>query len=479
MMQLGGKRLLVVGLGLSGAASARVAAGLGASVDLVDRSEKPLRGELAEELRAAGVKISLGVEAPPSLERYDLVVASPGVPDRAPVLAAARAAGLRVISELELGYRLLEADRMVAVTGTNGKTTTTRLIGNMLEAGGVPAVTCGNIGNPLVGLYGRLEPGQVPVVEVSSFQLQNIEDFSAEVSVALNIAPDHFDWHADFDEYREAKMRLVENSRAGDLLVYNADDIWCREMSSRTRGRAWGFSLGRAPGAAAWTEEGWIVTGPPLEEARLMPVAELKLAGIHNVQNVMAGALAALECGVGRGTVREAAAAFSGLEHRMEYAGTVEGVRFYNDSKATNPHAALHALISFEGPAVAIMGGRNKGLDFSEVARELCARLSDGRVRGVVLVGESAMEMLRAVEGLCGPSARGRVLTAPSLDESVARAHGLSGGEGVIIFTPACASFDMFADYKERGRAFKESVRRFELERSGGGAPGGGQDARG
>lgn len=476
MMELHDKRVLVVGLGKSGASSARATARLGAAVHVVDHSETPPRAELAGELRAAGVEVSLGVEGPPGLERYDLVVTSPGVPDRAPVLAAARAAGLRVISELELGYRLLEPDRMVAVTGTNGKTTTTRIIGEMLEAGGVRAVTCGNIGDPLVGLYGEPGEGGVPVVEVSSFQLSNIEEFRSPVSVALNIAPDHFDWHEDFAEYREAKMRLVENSMPGDLLVYNAEDAWCREMTGRNSGRNWGFALRKVEGAVAWKEGGWLLTGAPLEEGRLLPVRELKLTGAHNLQNVMAGALAAMECGVSRSAVREAAAAFAGLEHRVEYVSTVGGVRFYNDSKATNPHAALHALRSFEEPLVAVMGGRNKGLDFDDVASELRVRMGDGRVRGVVLLGESAREIMSAIEHECAGTARGRVVTALTLGESVEKAYALSGGDGVVLFTPACASFDMFRDYRERGDAFKRAVRKLEGDRAGdAGRPEGGQ----
>lgn len=480
MMQLRKKRVLVVGLGRSGAAAARAAAGLGAFVQLVDRSRTPLEAGLAEELRSAGVKLHLGVEKPPGMGEYDLVVTSPGVPNNAPVLAAARSAGLSLISELELGYELLNPDRMVAVTGTNGKTTTTRLIAGMLEAGGVQATTCGNIGNPLTGLYGRLEEGVVPVVEVSSFQLSNIEEFRATVSVVLNIAPDHFDWHSDFDDYREAKMRLVENARPEDLLVYNSEDIWCREMSTRTRGRSWGFALRKTPEAVIWLESGWLVTGPPLEEGRLMPVRDMKLDGIHNVQNTMASALAALGSGVDRGAVREGAAAFTGLEHRMEYVDTVGGVRFFNDSKATNPHAALHALLSFDEPCVAVMGGRNKGLDFTDLTAELCARMDDGRVRGVVLVGESALPMMRALERECRASARHRVVTAQTLDESVKAAYEMSGGVGVVLFTPACASFDMFSDYKERGRAFKESVRDLLLQLAKGpGRTEGGADAGG
>ncbi len=469
MIELDGKKVLVVGLGMSGAAAAKVSARLGASVDVVDSSNAPLKAGMVEELESGGVKVSLGVSAPVGIGGYDLLVASPGVPDGALVLMKAREAGVTVISELELGFRLLEGRTIVAVTGTNGKTTTTRLIGEMLSRER-RALTCGNIGNPLVGLFEEAGPDDVLVVEVSSFQLQNIEEFRANVGVVLNIAPDHFDWHRDLEEYREAKMRLVENMLPGDFLVYNLEDESCRMMASRARGQTLGFGAARSRQSAVWLEEGWIVAGTPLRAGGVMPVAELKLAGAHNVENVMAAVAASLAIGARTEELRAAAGGFEGLEHRMEFVTTVNGVAFYNDSKATNPHAALHAVRSSSEPVVAIMGGRNKGLDFSEVAREVCARMRDGRMTGLVLLGESARQIKEAVELVCGDQAEGRLLMVGDLDESVSRAYALTGGSGVVLFTPACASFDMFADYADRGRAFKDAVAR--LEESGAGASG-------
>lgn len=469
MIDLRGKRLLVVGLGMSGAEAARVAAGLGAAVRVVDSSSAPAKLGMVDQLESAGVEVDLGVDVPGDMEGYDLLVASPGVPDAAPVLAAARGARLKVMSELELGYQLLEGCTMVAVTGTNGKTTTTRLLGDVLSTGGRQAVTCGNIGNPLVGLFGKVEQGEVLVIEVSSFQLQNIERFHARVSVALNIAPDHFDWHRDFDEYRAAKMRLVENMQPDEYLVYNLDDEHCRQMALRARGTTLGFAAARKPDSAVWVEGGWITAGQPLAAVKVLPLAELKVSGEHNVENVMAAAAAALALGVEPEGIREAVSDFEGLEHRVEFVTKVSDVSFFNDSKATNPHAALHAIRSFDQPLVAIMGGRNKGLDFSDVAFEVCRRLRDGRVRGLVLVGECADEIRETIERACRGEANGHLLMASDLDDSVEKAFRLAGGTGVVLFTPACASFDMFADYKDRGRIFKESVARLKEGGSGGG----------
>ncbi len=462
MIELEGKKVLVIGLGESGAAAALVAAQRGASVKVVDKSVSPLKVTALAALKEAGVEIGLGIEVPDDLNAYDLMVASPGVPDRAPVIVAARQAGVKVMSELELGYRLLEGRTMVAVTGTNGKTTTTRLIGEMLKDGEHGAITCGNIGNPLVGVYGEAGPSDILVIEVSSFQLRNIDEFHARVSVALNVAPDHFDWHRDFSDYRDAKMRLVENMLHHEFLVYNVEDETCLEMALRSRGITLGFAFSKRAESAVWIEEGWIVCGPPLALERIMPVTEIRLAGEHNLQNVMAATATALALGREPEGIRDAVARFEGLEHRMEYVAEVGGVSFYNDSKATNPHATLCSIRAFEQPMVAIMGGRNKGLDFSEVADEVCRRIRDGRMRGLVLVGESSAEIKEAVERVCKRDANGHIILASNLQDSVEKAYSLAEGEGVVVLTPACASFDMFADYKDRGSVFKKSVTVFK-----------------
>ncbi len=461
MIELSGKRVLVVGLGTSGAEAARVASGRGAVVRVVDSSASPAMAQSSDELRGLGVKVDLGLEVPDDIGSYDLLVASPGVPDSAAVLTAARGAGVRVISELELGYRLLPGVEIIAVTGTNGKTTTTRIIGEMVGRER-RSFTCGNIGNPVVGLVGEARSGDVLVVEVSSFQLQNIEEFRPRVGVVLNVAPDHYDWHSGFDEYLAAKARLVENMRDGDSLVYNADDVSCRMIAGKARCARIGFAEVKGPEASVWRENGWITAGKPLPPGGVMPLSEIKLAGEHNVSNVMAAAAASMALGISPEAVRRAAAGFEGLEHRMEFVAEVGGVAFYNDSKATNPHAALHAVRSFEGPMVAIMGGRNKGLEFDELAAEICEGIRDGRVRGLVLVGESAGEIRSAVERACASRANGYLHVESGIDDSVGRAFELSGGEGIVLFTPACASFDMFDDYKDRGRAFKESVMDFK-----------------
>ncbi|MCG2795660.1 MAG: UDP-N-acetylmuramoyl-L-alanine--D-glutamate ligase [Actinomycetia bacterium] len=512
MIDLTGKAVLIVGLGDSGCEAAAAASGLGASVTAIDSSSEPSSLSMLPWLESKGVEVRLGVEVPDGLATYDLVVTSPGVPDRSPVLARAREEGLRVISELELAYRLLD-NPIVAVTGTNGKTTTTTLIARMLDRPGRRAVACGNIGTPLVSLCsplnkdacirtsmhphllrsapsrysrstarsralherrlgaldttpylwngalrGEAGPDDILVVEASSFQLAYIEEFRARVSVVLNIAPDHFDWHRNMDEYRKAKMRLVENMLPGDYLVYNRDDDFCTQMALGARGVTVGFSVVSPPGEGLWIEGGWVVAGPPLEAGRILPVDEIGVSGIHNVGNVMAAAAASLVMGEPPARIREAAREFKGLAHRLEFVSRVGEVLFYNDSKATNPHAALQAIKSFDGPLVAIMGGRNKGLDLSELAGELCRGMESGAIRGVVFLGECADEFRAAVNRECGAAANNCMEMADDMEESVRKAYQLADGSGVVVLTPACASFDMFGDYQERGRVFKECV---------------------
>ena len=469
MIDVDGKRVLVVGLGSSGEAASNALAGLGARTVLVDSSEAPSHAGAAGALREAGVDVRLGTAVPEDMDSFELVVTSPGVPDRAAVLDAARAAGIELVSELELGFGLLEGSTIVAVTGTNGKTTTTSLIAAMLDSADRRAHVCGNIGTPLVSLYGRAGPEDILVCEVSSFQLANIDRFRAKVAVILNLAPDHFDWHQGMEDYAAAKSRIIENMACDDFLIYNADDGFCVRLAEKARGKTVGFARGKGPGTGIFLDGAMITTGPPLDSGPLVDSSGLRLAGAHNVDNVMAAAAASLALGRERDEVARVAATFEGLEHRCEPAGVVGGVEFFNDSKATNPHASLHAVSSFDRPFVAIMGGRNKGLDFSELAEALCRRLDDGTLLGLVLIGESADEIGEAVDEACAGLANGKVVRAAGMDEAVQAACEMASPQGSVLFTPACASFDMYQDYKDRGRSFKASV---------GKLAGGGSDAR-
>lgn len=458
MIDLNGKDVLVVGLGISGFAAAEVALRMGATVTATDSSDSPSMADRLGQLESAGADIRLGVSVPEDLAAFDLVVVSPGVPAKAEVLVSARAEGIEVISELEMGFQLLE-NEIVGVTGTNGKTTTTALLRRILDHPDRRAYACGNIGSPLVGLVGEAQPGELLVVEVSSFQLANINEFRAQVAVLLNIVPDHFDWHTDMGEYRDAKTRITENQTSDDYFIYNSDDPACKAIASEMKAVAVGFGLEREPGYGVWIEDGFIKAGPPLrEEVQVMSLRDVRLKGSHNLLNVMAAVGASLAMGESPAVIRKAVGKFEGLEHRMEYVATVSKVKFYNDSKATNPNAALNAVKSFEEPMVVILGGRNKGLEFTDLMAEVCARLESGQIKGVVLIGESTAEMRESLAAVCPAVGGYRVVDVATIEEAVSTAFGIADDSGSVLLSPACASFDMFSDYKERGKAFKDSV---------------------
>lgn len=452
-----GKRILVVGFGESGYASARVLSDTGAQVKVVDKEASPALLDKASELSPLGVEVSLGVDFPPDMPTYDMVVTSPGVPQCSEVLQKARGVGIPVISELELGYRLVDGD-IVAVTGTNGKTTTVSIIEAILVRAGMRAFACGNIGKPLVGMFGRTNPGDILVVEVSSFQLANIDKFRAPIALALNLAEDHLDWHRDMDEYREAKMRLIENTETDDFFIYNRDDQFTRDMAAKAISRKISFGLGQS-NQGMFLRGDVVFAGPPFDAGEVFKVSELSLVGLHNISNAMAAAAAALCLEVNPTLIREALHDFKGMEHRLEFVDKVDGVSFYNDSKATNPHAAIQAMRSFEEPMILIMGGRNKGLDLTNLAVEVLSGISASKIKGVVLLGESGTEILSALGKSKENIASDITYLASDIFDAVKVASEMARGSGIVLFAPACASFDMFSNYEERGEAFKESVK--------------------
>jgi len=456
MMQFDGLKVLVVGLGESGEHAARLLSKLGSRVTVIDSSLSPQRADCKEELEAKGVEVRLGVSVPHDLTNFELVVTSPGVPNNSPVLSKARFQGLKIVSELELGAMLLPCS-IIAVTGTDGKTTTTKLIGEILSRSSLKAVTCGNIGNPITSLYGLVDEDTILVVETSSFQLANIDTFKPHIAIALNIAQDHLDWHRDFYDYLHAKMRIVENQDKDDFLIYYHDDPNLIHIARATKGKVIGYGLQEDSLHSLMIANGWIKCSSPFEEVEIMPIEEIRLPGLHNILNVMAATGAALLSGCSPESVRKAVRNFQGLEHRIEKVISIGNLDFYNDSKATNPHATMSAVSTFPCPFVLIMGGRNKGLDFTELSKVLAERYKTGTLKGLVLFGESAREIAGKIRNVSEEFYREKTVVVDSMDEAVKMATLLIDS-GVILFSPACASFDMFSNYKERGEAFRNSV---------------------
>jgi UDP-N-acetylmuramoylalanine--D-glutamate ligase len=436
MRELAGKRVLVLGLGVSGQSAARFAVSRGARVVAAD--ERP--AERIAGLGSLPAEIELITGAPfPDPEPFDLVVPSPGVP------AARWAPRARLAwGDLELAARALSAP-ILAITGTNGKSTTTLLVLALLRAAGLRARAAGNLGTPALDLVG--EALDAVVLEVSSFQLEAVDAFRPRVAVVLNVTPDHLDRHGSLAAYAAVKARLLRRQEPGDAAVLCFDDPVVREMARATRARVVPFST-RGPleqgacldaGAALLREPG----RPPLR----IPLDSLRLAGAHNRENALAALAAVWAFGADVPRAAFALATFEGLPHRAETVATRRGVRFVNDSKGTNPGAACRALEGFAGPLVWIAGGRDKGLDFSELAA--CAQ---GRVRTAILIGEAAEKLAAALAG------RVDVERAPGIDAAVRRAAELARPGEVVLLSPACASQDQFRDFEERGERFRQAV---------------------
>ena len=439
------KRVTVAGAARSGVAAAELLARRGARVTLSDsRAELPD----AARLRSLGIALELGGHTRETFAAADLVVLSPGVAPDQDAVQAARDRGVPVIAEIELASRWLQG-RVIAITGTKGKSTTTALTGRILEAAGFKVTVGGNIGSPLSAQVSESTPETFHVVETSSFQLEQIDTFHPWIAVMLNFSPDHLDRHPDVAAYGAAKARVFENQAVGDFAVINADDPAVLALAKKGRAAARRFSASGQIDFGTVVDEGWIVDRQPARSQRLVPLDAIHLLGPHLVNDVMAAATVGAIAGAAPEAMTSAVDAFHGLEHAMELVADVDGVRFVNDSKATNVESALRSIESFDRDLVPIMGGRFKGGDLRLLRDPLKAR-----GKAVVAIGE-ARPLLRDALSDVVP-----VEEADSFPAAIDRAYELAKPSGVVLLAPACASFDMFRDYAERGRRFKEEVKR-------------------
>ncbi len=436
MFALTGQRVLVLGLGVSGLSAARFCVQRGAHVVAAD--ERP-----AAAIAGLGTlppEVACRVGTPfPDAGTFDLVVPSPGVPRERWVKRAQRAWG-----DIELSYRALDVP-IIAITGTNGKSTTTLLIEALLRAAGLRARAAGNLGTPALDLVG--EALDFAVLEVSSFQLEAVESFRPRVSVVLNVTPDHLDRHGSFEGYLAAKARLIEQQRPEDTAVLNFDDPAVRGLAERTRARVLPFRTLAPVEAGAYWEAGCVVLCEPGRERERFSLSALRLPGVHNRENAVAALAAAVAAGAPARRAITAFASFEGLPHRMQTVARTGGVEWVNDSKATNPGAALRSLRSYDTPIVWIAGGRDKGLDFRELAEA-----AQGRVRAAVLIGEAAGKLETLLAG------RMPVHDAGTLERAVALAARLAQPGDVVLLAPACASFDQFRGFEARGECFRSAV---------------------
>jgi UDP-N-acetylmuramoylalanine--D-glutamate ligase len=445
-MDVSNKRVLVVGLGKSGVASALFLKSKGARVTVSDT--KP-QDQLKDEIPALldqGIAVETGGHGERTFGGQDLIVVSPGVPTDAPPLMQARALGRDVIGEIELAARFFPG-RIVAITGSNGKTTTTTLAGEIVTAGGYRAAVGGNIGTPAISLVEGATADTIAVWEVSSFQLETIQTFRPQIAVVLNVTPDHLDRHRTFAAYTDAKARIFENQQPEDFAVLNADDLTCVELAARTRAQVFWFSRTREVKQGAFAHDGRTFFRDHSGQKEIMLVSEIPLKGAHNVENVLAavsvGAL--LRCEPDR--IRKTVHDFKAVEHRLEHVATIRGVEYYNDSKATNVDATIKALESFPANIHLILGGKDKGSDYT-VLNDLLRQ----RVKRVYTIGAAAAKIESQIAGAT------EIDHAETLEAAIKHAAELAKPGDVVLLAPACASFDQFRNYEHRGKVFKQVV---------------------
>lgn len=448
MMELKGKKVLVVGLGKSGLAAALFLRRRGAQVTVSDvRSAEALAKEIPALLEE-GIMVEAGGHGLLTFRRQDLIVVSPGVPLDTPELAQVKAFGIPVIGDLELAARFMQG-RVLAITGSNGKTTTTALVGAILKEAGFHTLVGGNIGVPVVDLVEESTPESWIVLEVSSFQLESTEEFHPSIAVILNITPDHLDRHGTFENYALAKEKIFAAQKTNDCVVLNSDNARVAEAASRSLAKVCWFSIEHAVGRGSWVDGGFVMYRESKEAPveTVIPLSEIPLKGEHNVENVLAAVCAARLAEVPVDAIRRAVKSFQAVEHRLEYVATVNGVEFYNDSKATNVDATVKAVAAFSSGVHLILGGKDKGSDYT-----MLAELLRERVRAVYTIGAAAEKIESQLRGVVS------IHSCRTLDNAVNAAADAARPGEVVLLAPACSSFDQFENYEHRGRVFKELV---------------------
>jgi UDP-N-acetylmuramoylalanine--D-glutamate ligase len=447
-MNLEGKKVLVVGLGKTGEAVCQFLLSRGAQVKVSEKKTKEELGEKISHWIKEGVILETGRHRQQSFLEADLIVPSPGVPPL-PELKTAKEQSVRIISEIELAYNFLRG-KIVGITGSNGKSTTASLTHKILQEGGVSSYLGGNIGTPLISFADHSKNGDVFVTEISSFQLQYVERFKVSVSVFLNLSPDHLDWHPSFSDYYEAKKKLIRFQGEEETAILNRDNPFVWDLHTEAKAQIYAFSRREKVCPGCFIDDDWMVIADP-DQKKFMKISEIPLFGVHNQENVMAAALVGRLFSLSPSTIRESIRRFKGLEHRLEKVTVIKRVDFYNDSKATNVDAALKSILSFEGNIILIAGGRDKGGDFEKLRKP-----AQDRVKRIILLGEAKQRLKEAL--------RQAVPTdeASSLEEAVVKAFQQAKPGDVVLLAPACTSFDMFENFEERGRIFKQAVLRLK-----------------
>lgn len=444
------KNVLVLGAGISGRSVAEVLVSHGAKVTLNDSKKLDDSIKEFQKLKYLGIDIISGWQNESLLQSVDYIVVSPGITIELPIITAARSMGITVMSEIEVAFSICQAP-IIAITGTNGKTTTTALTGEILKAAGKNTVIGGNIGAALSQEVQGTTSSSVVVAEISSFQLEGIIHFRPYIAVILNLTPDHLDRHHTMEGYQAAKERIFENQNRQDYLVLNYDDPNVQKMANRTDAQIVFFTMQKEPESGGCIKDDQIVIKWQGQSYVICDVKDVRLLGKHNIENILAACCATFLAGVSPSIMADVLKKFSGVEHRIEPVATIDGVSYYNDSKATNPESSVKALEAFPGNIILIAGGRDKNTNLTEFMT-----LARDKVDHMILIGEAQARFFEAAsqQGVC------HIHTVMSLEEAVATAHRLARSPQVVLLSPACASYDMFNNYEERGRLFKQLVQR-------------------
>ena len=446
MLDLKDKKVLVVGLGKSGIAACRLLVRHSARVTATDSRSLDALSEEAKGLISTGVNIEAGGHRPETFLSSDLIILSPGVPLVIPQLVRAKNKGIKIIGEIELAYQFLNTP-VIAVTGSNGKSTTTTLIGEIIKKKGDSVFVGGNIGTPLTEYILSDSSSDCVVLELSSFQLETIESFRPAISILLNISPDHLDRYKSIQEYADAKLRIFENQTVDDFAIINGDEPWSSDISKRIKGNVIIFSRKEKVQNGIYIEDGWMASAIYNHRGKICEVSKIGIKGVHNIENSMAAAAAALLWGCSHDAIAQTLREFPGLEHRLEFVREIDGVRYINDSKGTNVGAVIKSIEGFNEPILLIAGGRDKDGDFSSLRP-----LIKEKVKRLILIGEAKDKIAAAAGDMTTTG------FADSLEEAVHIASNEALKGDVVLLSPACASFDMFKNFEERGRLFKEIV---------------------
>lgn len=447
-MELLGKNVLVIGLGISGVSTVKALDKLGAKIWVTDSKSEEELGDILSNLADISLNKHLGV-SDIDISQVDFIVKSPGVPPSIPILRKARDMHIEIMSDIELAYRLNKANKMIAITGTNGKTTTTSLVGEVLKAANLRTHVVGNIGRGILDSLLDAEEGDIFLIEASSFQLEDTNFFKPKVSLILNLAPDHLDWHKSYDNYIRAKKKIFINQDGEDYVVLNYDDALLRSFEDEIKANIIWFSTNEILDQGIYIDGRDIVIKLGRDKIHLMQQDDMKLLGRHNLENVLACIGICYAMGVDLDIVKATIQEFKGVEHRLEYVMEWQGISYYNDSKGTNPEASIKAIEAIPEPIILIAGGYDKASDFDDFVKAF-----KGKVKTLILLGETKYSIKASADKFNFKDYH----IVESLEEAVQLASRLGNAGDHVLLSPACASWDMFNSFEERGRAFKDAV---------------------